>query len=278
MLAEVAASIMKENLMSIDRIDYAELYREQMRNAGWRKKTPDEWDKRAPAMSQRGVGGPYADDFIAAMNTQGASTLLDVGCGHGALCLPLAERFEQVHALDYSPVMLQHLNENAQALGIHNVQSHCLAWEDEWDGVPVCDILIASRSCSVADMDVLLNKVNRYARQRVYLSYLVGGRFVDHELTSLLSREYQGLPDYIYIINMLYQRNIHPTLSYIETPSRLAGTDNFEAFVKKVEWAMGKLDESETTLLRDWYQANPEKARQGGAPMRWALISWTPPQ
>ncbi|HCF5875147.1 class I SAM-dependent methyltransferase [Pseudomonas aeruginosa] len=220
--------------MSLDDIDFAERYRQHMRLASYRPKPASEWDKRALAMDRKPLGGPYTDAFIARMDLDGARSLLDIGCGPGTLCLPLAPRLEAVHALDYSPAMLALLNDNAEALGLDNVHPVLRAWEDDWSDLPVCDILVASRSGLVEDLDATLDKIHRHTRLRVYMTQLVGGQFIDPVITRLLGLEQPAFPDYIYTLNLLHRRGIHPRLDYIEVSSRLAGCKDFDEFATRV--------------------------------------------
>lgn len=260
--------------MSISDIDFAALYREHMARSARPSKSAGAWDKRAGGMATRALGGAYSEAFIARMDLTGASSLLDVGCGAGTICLPLAGQLQQVYGLDHSPAMLDGLMANAQRLGLDNVQPlHC-AWEDDWSAVPACDIVVASRSCSVDDMAMALDKLNAKARRRVYLTHLVGGQFIDPEIAALLGRSRAALPDYIYIVNLLHRAGIHPRLDYLQTPSRLAGTRDFDAFAGRVAWTLGELQAEERQALRQWYEACPERAARGGQPRRWAFISW----
>lgn len=248
-----------------------------MQRSGRLRKPASEWDARAERM--RGKLGPskYASDFLARMDLTGAATLLDVGCGPGTLALPLAGQLRQIYGLDYSQVMLDVLMENAAAAGVDNITPVLRAWEDDWSDLPRCDIVVASRSTAVEDMAAAIDKLNAHARQRVYLTTLVGGHFVDADIAALLGREQEPFPDYIYVINILYRLGLHPRLDYILLPSRLAGTADFAEFAEKVAWSFGELQPAELERLQRWYEADPERSRQGGAPMRWALIDWAPP-
>ena len=92
--------------MNLSDIDFAELYRQQMLSANRQEKTPEDWDGRAPAMSQRVSDSQYVRQFVAALDLEGCATLLDVGCGPGTIALTVAPRLERVYGLDYSPGML----------------------------------------------------------------------------------------------------------------------------------------------------------------------------
>lgn len=259
--------------MTLDDFDFAALYRQHMAQSERRPKPASAWDARAESLGRKPLGGVYAETFISRMDLAGCRSLLDVGCGPGTIGLLLADRLERVIGMDYSPGMLEQLENNARRLGLDNVTPLLRAWEDDWSGVPICDIVVASRSGMVADLQDAIAKLNAHARRRVYMTQLVGGHFIDPELVALLGRQRDSVPDYIYTVNLLHAQGIHPRLSYIEVPSRLAGTRNFVEFAQR----LGELSDEETARLKAWYDADPQRAAAGGAPLRWALIDWAPP-
>src|SRR5690606_39529699 len=132
--------------MTLDAIDFAALYREHLRQSGRSPKSASEWDRRAGDLNRSSQASRYASDFICRMSLAGARTLLDIGCGPGTLALPLAARLARVYGPDFSAGMLACLEENARAQGLDNVRGVRRAWEDDWSDVPVCDIVVASRS------------------------------------------------------------------------------------------------------------------------------------
>lgn len=255
-------------------IDFGQLYRAHMAAAGGREKPPEEWDARAETMGRMSGESRYVDDFIGRMELSGCATLLDVGCGTGAIALALAPRLQKVYGLDYSQGMLDVMTRNAAALGLDHVAPLRRAWDDDWTDVPACDIVTASRSTTVMDMADALARLDAKANKRVYLTSLVGGRFVDAEVAELLGRTRPALPDYIYIVNILYRMGRYPRLDYIENANRLAGAEDFEAFARKAAFPLGEIDAAGRARLRQWYDADPERARRGGAPFHWAFISW----
>ena len=259
--------------MTIFAIDFARLYRDHMMAAG-RPKTSGEWDSRAEKMNRGHEKDAYTSRFIDKIDFSGCATLLDVGCGAGNIALEAATRLERVYGLDYSPRMLALLAENARWLGYDNVVPIHRAWEDDWSGVPVCDIVTASRSTIVMDMADALARLDAMARRRVYLTSLAGGMFIDPGILAAIGRERMPLPDYIYIVNILYRMGIHPRIDYLETENRLAGETDFNGFSKRVTARLGELTPLETEELKAWYEADEERGRQGGEPYRWALISW----
>lgn len=261
----------------IKAIDFGQLYREHLARSGRVFKAASEWDSKAAKMRGKVLESSYQNEFVSRMQYDGEDIVLDVGCGPGTIGLALAPKVKQVYGLDYSQGMLDAMLDNAAQLQVGNVQPILASWDDDWSALPICDIAVVSRASIVADMDDALDKLNRHARKKVYMTQLVGGRFVSREIEELLGREDRSFPDHIYIMNMLYQRNIYPTLDYIESPSRLADSSTVEEFIDKVRWSFGELSRDDEARISAWYQRDPEYAQQGGEPMRWAFMSWTPP-
>lgn len=260
--------------MTIIDIDFGRLYREHALAAARTPKPATAWDARASEMQHRGRQSRYAEAFIARMDLAGAATLLDVGCGPGTIGLPLAARLERVYGLDYSSAMLDALRANAAERGLANIEAIHRAWEDDWSDVPVCDIVVASRSTNVQDMTAALVKLDSKARRRVYLTHRVGDRPFDGGAIEAVGRKLLPPPDYIYIVNILHGMGIHPRLDYIESEYRLAPPADFEELARRIAWSLGELTREELARLRAWYDRSPPGAGETGAPMRWAFISW----
>lgn len=260
--------------MTIAEIDFGRLYREHHAAANRNPKPASAWDARAADMSRKAGTSPYVDAFIRRMDLTGVHTLLDVGCGPGTICLPLADRLQRVVGLDFSRRMLDGLLDNAARLGCSNVEALHLSWEDDWSAVPACDVVVASRSTAVADMEAALHKLNDKARRRVYLTCLVGGRFIDRAVVDVVGRDAPAFPDYIYAVNILYRMGIHPRVDYIEQEGRLAGAGDFDEFARRVAWALGDLSGEEQDRLRTWYERAAPAPDVARAPMRWAFIAW----
>lgn len=262
--------------MTLDDIDFAALYREHMQRWSAVPKSSMDWDSRATSYAKNSGQSNYIEDFIARLDLSGASTLLDVGCGPGTLALPLANRLHRIVALDYSAGMLKSLSERAQTKGITNIETRHLAWADEWIGVPVCDVAIASRSTTVADLGAALAKLTAHARRRVVITYPASGHFIDDQILAVVGVSPLPLPDVLLVLGILRQAGIQPTLDYIATPSRLARCADFDEFALRVAWSAGPLDAAARQRLKTWYEADPQRALAGGRGMRWAFISWTP--
>ena len=261
--------------MTLDAIDFGQLYREHMARAGRPEKTAGDWDARASSMSRGAFDSAYGEGFVARLDLAGCDTLLDVGCGPGTIALTVAPRLAHVYGLDFSPGMIDAFAANARARGVTNADAVLRAWEDPWDDVPVCDVVVASRSTQVADLEAALLKLHAHARKRVYLTHRVGGLFLDASVYEALGRRDEPLPDYMYVLNILHQRGIHPRLDYLDGENRLRSCADFDECLRKVEWSLGTLTPQERALLRAHYERRG--GRLGEQPMRWAFIWWDKP-
>ena len=259
---------------TIDDVDFGQLYREHFDASGSREKPPEAWDDRADDLSREMEGSPYVDELLRLVDLTGCRTLLDVGCGPGTIALALAPRLDRVYGLDYSRGMLDAMMRNAAARGLGHVEPILRSWEEPWDDVPACDLVVASRSTLVRDMEDALARLDAKAKRRVCLTSLVGGRFVRADVLALLGRERPAYPDYIYILNLLHRMGRHPRLDHICAGRRSDESQGLEQLVKRVEFSLGSLSENERQRLEGWYREDPDRAERGREPYRWAFVSW----
>ena len=258
--------------MTLPDVDFAEWYRRQMRRVNRAEKTPGYWDGRAPAMSQRISDSQYVRQFVEALDLTGCSTLLDVGCGPGTIALAVANRLEHVYGLDYSPGMLRAFAEQAAARGLTSVTPILRAWNDDWSDVPVCDVVVASRSTAVPDLEAAVLKLDSKARQRVYMSYPADGDQPGDDVRRLIGRADAPAPDYLCVVGILHDLGLHPTLSYLMAENRFAACSGFEDFGMRVGELLGGLTAEEEERLAAAHRENDGQIRR--EPIRWALFSW----
>jgi len=260
--------------MSLSQIDFARLYREQVQRTKRRARAPEYWDSRAPAKSELASSSPYVRQFVERLDLGECLTLLDVGCGPGTISLAVVARLEHVYGLDYSPAMLAAFAENARQRGLTNVTPILRAWDDDWSDVPVCDLVVASRSTAVPDLESAILKLDSKARRRVYMTYPADGHFIGDDICEAVGRPAQALPDYLYAVGILHHLGLHPTLAYLPGNNRLADCADFESFHAKVIELLGDLTAHEVERLRKYFPAHQD--RMAREPMRWAFFSWEP--
>ena len=262
---------------TLDSVDFGAIYRAHVQAHGRSGKTSAAWDGRAREYGRHSGRSAYVDAFLSRIDLSDAKSLLDVGCGPGTMAIALARRLEHVVALDHSQTMLEQLREKADAANVGNIQLVHRAWEEPWPEVPVCDVAIASRSMNVADLEACIDKLHCHARRRIYVTVPAHPSTIDPEILEAAGARVPQTPDLLVLLGLLRQRGTWPNLDIIETPSRLAGCRDFGEFVERLEWTAGKLDAPALDRLRGWYDADAARAASGGAPMRWALVSWTVP-
>jgi len=258
--------------MNVCDIDFAERYREHMRRQNRTAKPPEHWDARAAKLGRGAFDSAYVQAFLARMNLDGCATLLDVGCGPGTIALSAAPRLEHVYGLDYSAGMLAAFADNARARGLTGVTPILLGWDDDWAAVPVCDIVVASRSTAVPDLEAAVLKLQSKARVRVYLTYPADGHFVPADIRKAIGRAGFALPDYLCVVGVLHQLGLKPTLDYLPAENRFASCTDFDDFEKKVGQSVGPLSSEESRRLRAYYDAKGDRLAE--EPTRWALFAW----
>ena len=202
-------------LKTIHDIDFATLYKQHKQLAARPRSSPEKWDAKAQQIGIGQLEDAYTHALLQALSLQKTETLLDVGCGAGAVALLAAPYVRQVYALDYSVGMLAKLQENAQHYQAHNIKTLCKDWEDDWQDVPVCDVVVASRSTLVEDMAAALKKLTQQARRRVYLTYPLNPAFGARPDIDPVQQPQLATPSYLYILGILYQQGYAAQLRFI---------------------------------------------------------------
>lgn len=259
---------------NIQKIDFAALYREQKARTDFKPKGVADWDERAEGMRVRLMESVYNDHFLRRVDLEGCESLLDVGCGPGNLSLPLAKQLKAIHALDFSPQMLAALEQNAKERHVGNVVCHQRSWEESWETVPRCDVVIASRSMEVADMQAALLKLHNQAKKRVYLTYKLGGSFIEPEILEAMGRTITPKPDYIYIVNILYNLGIYARVDFLPSEGKGLNWASEADFIRSVRWSLGELTSEEAQRLGAYYHKRAEVEQLGDRPVNWVLMSW----
>ena len=260
--------------MKYEDIDFNKLYIKQKELTSFKAKGKEAWDEKAPFMNKRVHKSIYNEQFLEKLDLKGINSLLDVGCGVGNLSLRLSSKLDEVYCLDYSPKMLDILKQNAKEQSASNIKTINKSWYDSWDDVPKTDLVIASRSMEVKDMKEALTKLNDKANKKVVISYKKGGSFVSDEILEALQRDIIKKPDYIYVLNILYQMGINATVNFIQSEGRSTIYTSKEKFIQSVSWSIDGLSEDEVKRLENYYDSVDLSKKKSEEFAQWAMISW----
>ena len=258
---------------NLDALDFAELYKKQMKSSTFKSKSSQDWDKRANSMNINVHKSIYTKTFIDKIDTTNASSILDVGCGPGNISLAISSKLSKIYALDYSEGMLACVEDNCKLNNINNISTIHKSWDDNWDDVPKADIVVASRSMEVKDIKDALIKLNSKANKRVYLTTKVGGSFIDTQILNQLEREIYPRPDYIYLVNVLHSMGIFAKVDFILSENTKFENSNKEEFIQRVSWSLGELSNEEKLVLENYFETT-YKYKKTPNYIKWALISW----
>ncbi|MDR0514122.1 MAG: methyltransferase domain-containing protein [Coriobacteriaceae bacterium] len=261
------------------------------------------WDRRAQTFATKDSPNAYVERFLDLAGIALGETVFDMGCGTGALSIPLAERGHHVTAADFSSGMLAVMCEGLAARGIDTVTQKLMSWEDDWQSWGLCeksfDVAIASRSIATQDLGCALDRLGALARRRVCITLATGySQRVDERALRALGLENAFGNDYQYAVNILINKGFLPEVSYIESTR----DDTFESFEEayRIYWHMIEdagatvEDEARTPLeerLSGWLKDHLVTNRQVGKPDRkgvpqkplrldeprrvtWAFIAW----
>lgn len=203
-------------IKTIHDIDFASLYRNHKLLAARPRSEATRWDQKAQKITVGQLGDSYTKQLLQAMDLRSNDSLLDVGCGPGTIAVLAAAHVSQVYGLDYSRGMLEKLKENALYYNTHNIKTLCKDWDESWAEVPVCDVVVASRSTLVEDMESALLKLHAQAKRHVYLTYPANPAFGTRLEVDAKAQPQFATPSYLYIIAILHQHGIAAQLRFIQ--------------------------------------------------------------
>lgn len=278
----------------------------QLRHARPSGASADYWSGRAKTYDSKTACNPYVEQFLQMAGVQPGESVLDMGCGTGALSVPLAAAGHRVVAADFSSGMLEVLAENLAAAGataIENARTLHMSWEDNWQAKGVgensVDVAFASRSIATADLRDSFERLTSVARRRVCITVPTStSPRADARILRAIGFEGRVGHDYLYSFNILAQMGILPEVAYIDSMRDDTFDTVQEAFESLSHMTTDPsclMPEAERTAvlarLREWLdddlQDNPEKGQPDskGLPQKalrlkhprhitWAFIAW----
>lgn len=273
------------SIVTFEDIDWTLLRKNAMAKKGWKRKGPEDWDKKARSFSSRTKKNDYIDLFLRELPLQSSHSVLDIGSGPGTLSLPIASLVKNVTAIDFSAGMLDILNLRATEENKTNIKTVQCAWEDDWQskGVIPHDIAIASRSVGVADLETALLKINDFARKFVFISDRIGSTPFEADAFRAIGRPFDTGPDYIYTLNILYKLGIYPNVNVLR-PEPVTVYPSMEEAFASYSWMFQELTTYEQEKLAAYIEENVIESSDTSVtikrnnPVQWALIWWQKPE
>ena len=265
---------------------------------------PTYWDSRSHTFPTSTEPSPYARRFIELADIQPRETVFDMGCGTGALAVPLGLAGHKVVAADFSRGMLDRMSETLERADVHTVFPMQLSWEEDWAAKGVrpgmVDVCTASRSIATADMRDSLLRLTDIARRRVCITLTTGSSpRTDERIMADLGLKDALCPDYLYAINILAAEGILPQVDFIrserndtfDTPEQAA-----ESLRRMIDGAAGAVvgeqqRQAAYVRLHAWLNDNLVPNEHAGSPdghggvqkalrlrnprvITWAFIAW----
>jgi SAM-dependent methyltransferase len=240
------------------------------------------WNKTAPQFRLWMEVDDYPAKLMQQVKLRPEWSVLDIGCGTGAVSIPAAKKAIQVTSLDISGEMLRILKEDAAKQGLYNINYVHRSWNDVVVGEDIepHDVVVASRSVGrEPDIQSALEKIDSAANKYVYITVWGGGEHGHCKgVPAALGRPYKDTPDHIYFYNILSQMGIRANVQHLECHSRLIYTDLDEA-MESCRLSLGPLNEKEEQIAREYLDKTLIKIETGmlevpdNRPV-WSLIWW----
>lgn len=269
----------------LDSIDFGAEWRKLHEKRG-RADSAKRWDKAAPRFGRESDKSSYVHRFVDLVEPLPGETVIDVGAGTGAVTLPLASAGHSVTAIDFSLGMLEVLQERASEAGGTGIRTVQAAWEDDWSarGVEPADIVVASRSIIVADLEQALIRIDEFAKRRACITIPYDGSpRHDARIFDALGREQPRRYDLLYALGILLSRGHRPEVRLIRGEKRDSYQSPEEARESIIE-ALKGLRPGEEEKLDRWLEENVvERQNEAGETYwtrtvhrttEWAFVSW----
>lgn len=265
---------------------------------------PSYWNSRSHTFPTSTEPSAYARRFIELADIQPRETVFDMGCGTGALAVPLGLAGHKVVAADFSRGMLDRMSEALKQTEVHTVFPMQLSWEEDWAAKGVrpgmVDVCTASRSIATANLRDSLLRLTDIARRRVCITLTTGSSpRTDERIMADLGLKDALCPDYLYAINILAAEGILPQVDFIrserndtfDTPEQAA-----ESLRRMIDGAAGAVvgeqqRQAAYVRLHTWLNDNLVPNEHAGSPdghggvqkvlrlrnprvITWAFIAW----
>jgi SAM-dependent methyltransferase len=236
------------------------------------------WDKRAPYICGGTQNNPFVTQTLKRLRLHPTDTVLDLGAGNGALTIPLSRKVKSVTALDNSPGMLKILRQRAREEGATNIRILHKDWQEVeiGHGLPVHDVVIASRCLPMGDLRISLPKMLQAGRRAWFVIWRIPTRNDSYAAAAaILGRPYQPFPEHTILVSLLYDLGIYANVEIYATRMKRRFASLEEAIDESVRGT--SVSPEERTRLGAYLQGVLTQGRDGwimDIPVRWALLWW----
>ena len=241
------------------------------------------WEKRAPSFANHAGKTHYPNEFLKLMNLGPEMTILDMGCGGGALAVPLAAKVKKITAVDFSPNMLSIVGHICREQNITNIEPILGEWDSDWAalGIGKYDIAIASRSLRTENCVPYIQKLINAARRQVFISAPEGNGPLDMKLLEFAGRETSVKADYRQFMEVFQDMGIRANISFIEE-NHTNGWPTFDEAVEGQKWMFFGMTPDEEKKIRLYLERNLIQKDgmvqlQYERTCRWAIMWWDMP-
>jgi ubiquinone/menaquinone biosynthesis C-methylase UbiE len=236
------------------------------------------WDRAQKNHRQR------IENIIQDLNVSPSSRILDIGAGPGIISIPLSGKVSHITAVDPSPGMISVLKEKMSEQGITNIHYLEKYWEDiqpTIDLMPPYDIVIASLSLDMLNIQPALKKMDNICSKAVYLYWFAGEPTWETHTRNLMPLlhgiTYSPLPKCDILFNVLYRMGIYPHISkstyhhieqynsreealdhyksyyHVSTPEQIQVLKNYLTAILQ-QTNDGLISTSQATCLKIWWE------------------------
>ncbi len=244
------------------------------------------WGERKARWFSEGLRhSDYSDKVVGIIRpvVKGCASLLDVGAGCGALCIPLAHDIERVVALDSSEAMLAELRGEALLAGVGNIEMELGSWDEAESRIGTFDVVLLANVPGVLDEPARsIPLLERHARRFVFLvlgAPIDSDKFYFSELWPMIfGTEHPAKRDYFDAYTALYSMGVYANAAVVDYDfdQPFGGLDEAVTFWKDHMRLMG--DKHDSTLR----EVLSKKLERSGdllwarVPKRSAVLWWTP--
>ena len=239
------------------------------------------WERRSSVFAEHAGKTHYPNEFLKLMRLAPDYTVLDMGCGGGALAIPLTGKVKKITAVDFSPNMLAIVGNICAERNITNIETILGEWDSDWAalGIGKYDIAIASRSLHAKDCAPYIQKLINAARRQVFISAPEGNGPLDAGLLEFVGRETTVKSDYRQLMGAVQGMGIRANISFIEE-NHINRWQSFDEAMEAQKWMFfGASRQEEEEKIRLYLEQN--LIQKDGVfqlsyerTCRWAVMWW----